>query len=447
MSIEHTLDSDIYTNKIEYFFTLLGPRFDLAVQLMEKSLEKHFGKKFKAIYVYSASPNEYFEKDNYIVLNAKALQVEDDLKTRTILLPEYEDINTEFSQSPFIQTIAKKLLKKQKGIFVYPFTSSFLKLCPSFKVIGANGDIVTYYDNKINQYYLFKKLGLPVNEAHIFKTKNSLIKNWKKGLPCYLTAAYTSGGNESGLIFSREMLEKFLAGLRGVNLKQSFMSARIFRNIVLAPNVNAIVIGKNQTKPLVITDQILRGNRYLGNIYPSKATTEIQKEIIDITTKVGDYLSIKGFRGLFGLDFLLNKDGKLVTVDLNPRRQGGYVCNIAALAKCEVNLTDLELKACLNEPIKENLSLDRLVCPNAWAHSKIKPHDVGGVISNEISHGDINKIFEEGQGDYYSSFYAKDSIFIDGYIGYSVSVGQSYNQVFENATLNANKVLGEVLFL
>jgi predicted ATP-grasp superfamily ATP-dependent carboligase len=445
--IENKLDPDIYSNKTQYFFTLLGPRFDLAVLQMQKSLEKQFHTKFKAIYVYSSSLNNYFRKDNYIILNEKASRIEKNLKNKVIYLPEYEDINAEFSKSKFISKISNNLFKKQKKIFVYPFTSSFLNLNNQLKIIAPDTKITTHYDNKISQCKLFKKLELPTNNFQIFKSVNELKKNWKKIIPCYLTASYSSGGNESNLIFTKEMLEEFLTGLRDINVRESFLSAAIFKNISLAPNINAIVIDKNNTKPLIITDQILRGNRYLGNIYPSKSSKLIQKQIIKITTKLGNYLSRKGYRGLFGCDFLVNKKGEIVIVDLNPRRQGGYVCNIAALNKVGINLTDLELKTYLNIPVTENLDYNKIQYPNFWAHSKVKPYEAGGIISSEVSSGNIQNIFKKGKGDYSSSFYAKNSMFIDGYIGYVVSVDDSYEKVFNKVILDSNKVLGKTLFL
>src|SRR3989344_1062172 len=261
-AIEVRLDKDLGKNKARYFFSLLGPRFDVMNELMVTSLEKRFGGKFKVIKVLSARPNRQYAKGNYIVINNHAKRVEAELKDQIIYQQEYEDLNTEFFNSPLIKDLSKKLLKKQDQIFVYSFTSSFMKPPKGFVVLGPQPELVTYYDDKIKHYELFGDLKLPRNEVKIFNSKEDLAKNYKKFLPSYISAAYTSGGNEARLVYDRLMLNKFFGGLRDVNVEEGrFLAARIFEKIVWAPNVNAIVTGVGKTHVLVVTDQILSGNR------------------------------------------------------------------------------------------------------------------------------------------------------------------------------------------
>ena len=322
---------------------------------------------------------------------------------------------------------------------------SFLKITdPQWLVLGPSPKIATYYDNKAQHYELFKKLNLPRNEARVFKDKDELLKK-NHTFPGYITASYTSGGNESGLIYSKGMLDNFLSRLRAVNTKDRFLVASIFEHIVTMPNVNAIVTGKNQTSILVISDQIMRGTRYLGNIYPSSISPKHIKQIKTITIKIGNYLSQEGYRGLFGCDFLINNKGKLVVVDLNPRRQGGYACNALALKALGVNLTDIELLCALGKVSKVNLSYDNIQYPAIWAHSKIKPNDPGQRINKETKKGSMVKVFSKQNGSYSGTFYKKDSIFIDGYIGYVITVGKNREKVYNLVTDTVNKLLKDTL--
>jgi len=289
--MDYRLEKDILTNKTRYFFSLLGPRFEAMNELMADSLSRHFGQKYKPIYIFSSHPNKQFAKENYIVLNEQAYAIEKDLKEDVVYLQEYEDLNEEFLSSPFIKKLSNQLFKKQGQIPLYSFTTSFLKVKGShWLVIGPSPTIATHYDNKIKHYELFEKLNLPRNKARIFKNKDDLLKK-NHTFPGYITASYTSGGNESGLIYSKKMLENFLASLRNINAKDGFLVADIFEHIATMPNVNAVVTGKNKTNILVISDQIMRGNRYLGNIYPSSISLKHIKQIKQITKKIGDYLS------------------------------------------------------------------------------------------------------------------------------------------------------------
>src|SRR3989338_3307417 len=443
--MDYRLDKDILTNKTQYFFSLLGPRFEAMNELMADSLSRHFSCQYKPIYIFSSHPNKYFAKENYIVLNEQASNIENDVRENVIYLQEYEDLNEEFVRSPFIKNLADRLLKKQEQLPIYSFTTSFLKIKdPRWLILGPSPKISTHYDNKAQHYELFEKLNLPRNKARIFNDKKELLKK-NHTFPGYITASYTSGGNESGVIYSKEMLNNFLSRLRPVNTKDRFLVASIFEHIVTMPNVNAIVTDKNKTSILVISDQIMRGTRYLGNVYPTSISQKHITQIREITTKIGNFLSRKGYRGLFGCDFLINDKDRLVVVDLNPRRQGGYICNTLALKAIGVNLTDIELSCVLEDTPSIDLTYGKIQYPVAWAHSKIKPYDPGQRIVRENKKGGIQEIFEKKSGDYFGTFYEKGSIFIDGYIGYVVAVGRNRKKVYESVLGTSDKQLKDTL--
>src|SRR3989338_3992738 len=126
--MEHRLGKDILTNKTKYFFSLLGPRFEVMNELMADSLSHHFNCQYKPIYIFSSHPNKHFAKENYIVLNERAYGIETDIGENVIYLQEYEDLNEEFVRSLFIKKLADGLLKKQTQLPVYSFTTSFLKI-------------------------------------------------------------------------------------------------------------------------------------------------------------------------------------------------------------------------------------------------------------------------------------------------------------------------------
>ncbi|HET9174198.1 MAG TPA: ATP-grasp domain-containing protein, partial [Candidatus Saccharimonadales bacterium] len=362
--------------------------------------------------------------------NKRGYKLAKELKKPVVFLPDYEDVNQEFAQDPFILKIAKKLREKQDTVFVYPFTTAFLDLpTPDFTVLGSNNELAKQLDNKINQLKLFKRLGLPHNKARIFDSKEDLLEHEYEAVPSYISAAYTSGGNESGLIYSPEMLHEFLAKLRLINKKNSFIVSDIFENIVLAPNVNSLVTGDGKVYTLVLSDQILQGNRYLGNTYPSVANENNRQEIYDITEKIGKYLAGQGYVGLFGLDFLINKAGELVVVDLNPRHQGGYSCNGLALTAKGLSLTDIELSVLLGEEVKLSQSeLDEQL-DFAWSHSKIMPNEKGQAIHSEYSRDSITTPFSSVGQSYVTEFYQEGSVFIEGYIGYQVHTANELSEL------------------
>lgn len=419
------LDDDIYTNKIEYFFSLHGPRFEYMNNSMATTLSKRFGKEFRPIRILNAWPSKQYDTGNYVILNKKSYKLAKDLGKPVVYLPDYEDVNVEFAQNKTIQSIASKLLKKQKTVYVYPFTTSFLDLHPdTFTVLGPDSKLAKKYDDKVCQKELFESLDLPRNKARVFQDEAALLANEADIIPCYLSAAYTSGGNESGLIYDSEMLHEFLARLRPVNKKSRFLVADIFEDLVLAPNVNALVTEQGNTYILVIADQILHDNRYLGNLYPSIAEDKHLKQIYDTTKILGNYLAKEGYKGLFGCDFLINRRGDLVVVDLNPRHQGGYACNGLALKQKSICLTDIELATYLgDEVVISQKELDKEL-DFAWSHSKLVPAEKGQTIHNEYLLNDIEKPFQAIGESFAAEFYRKGSVFIEGYIGYQVQTAK-----------------------
>lgn len=425
----------MFENDTQYFFSILGPRFDTMAEMMAKTLERKYKKTFKPIYIYSARPNKHFEKENYIVLNKKADEVEKSLKKSVVLLPEYEDTNIEFSSSPTIKKIIKKLLIKQENVFVFPFTTAFLDIKnPKVITIGGKREIAQKFDNKINQALLFKKLGLPVNKTKVYSGKKDFLKDLNKAVPCYLTAGHSSGGAEAGLVYSPKMAKLLLSKFRKINANGKLLAAEIFERIVFSPNSSAIVVGKGKVKIIAITDQIMRGTRYFGNVYPSVISEKHRRIIEDATIKVGKYLSNLGYRGLFGLDCLINSSGEIITTDLNPRHQGGYVCNAMILKYFGIDITEIELELALSG--ESNIWNGKKVdYPFAWSHSKIGPYEPGQHIQKIVRQGDISSIFLEGNGTFESIFYEKDAVFISGYIGYVISINKDRQASFEK-TMN-----------
>lgn len=430
--MDYKFDDDIYTNDVQYFFSLHGPRFEYMNSAMAVSLSKKFGGEFRPIRILNAWPSKTYKAPNYIVLNNRGYKLAKKLKKPVVFLPDYEDVNQEFAQSPFILKVASKLRKKQDTVFVYPFTTSFLDLpTTDFTVLGPNQVLAQSLDNKINQFRIFKRLGLPYNNARIFESKEDLLEHQHEVVPCFISAAYTSGGNENGLIYSPEMLNAFLSKLRLINKMNPVIVSDIFENIELAPNVNAVVTSDSKVFVLVLSDQILHGNRYLGNIYPSEASENNKNEIYAISEKIGKYLAKQGYVGLFGCDFLINKNGKLVIVDINPRHQGGYVCNALALGAKGISLTDLELNVLFGREVNLSQSTLDESLDFAWSHCKVVPHEKGQLIRAEIHRGSISATFSSIGQSFLTQFYRQGSVFVDGYIGYQVHTAA------ERSTLDA----------
>ena len=99
----------------------------------------------------------------------------------------------------------------------------------------------------------------------------------------------------------------------------------------LSFNVNAVAAGKGTAvgyPSVQIVGQPALGSRrggHCGNDF--SATAEVSRTLLDSireqTARIGDWMARRGYRGLFGLDFVVyDATGEACAVDLNPRWQG-----------------------------------------------------------------------------------------------------------------------------
>ncbi len=422
-------------NDAQYFVTFLADRFYPLNERFARAFEKRFGGVWKPIYILSGMPNELFRPENFLIVNRQH-------HPGTVCLQDYEDQNVEFSTSPKVKKMLKTLLKKQGRLFIVPFTASHLTIKMSgLTVIAPRADLAKKYDNKIEHIKLFERLGVATHRYAIFKNADDLRRHAPHLPACYLSAPFTSGGAEAGFVYGPADVEKFLTSLREVNAKGAILATRIVKDIILAPNVNAIVLGKDKVEVIAVADQVLHGNAYLGNIYPSKASKAMRAKMIEATKIVGRYLSRLGYRGLFGIDFLIDRKGGMYATDLNPRRQGGYFCNV--LMSKKVDLVDLEVAVALGEKIPA-ITMKDFQCAFAWGHSKIKPHGKARKIRKVLKNGDAEDPFHEVGAEFSAIFYEKDSVMESGSAGYYVVSGKSRSTVAKKTELEPERILKRV---
>jgi len=359
------------------------------------------------------------------VVNKELVDYQNVLNTSKVIYgQEYEDLNLEISESPEIEALVNRLSDKQDKIFYISFTSSFLKLKhPKLVVIGPKQEIASKYDNKLEQYKLFRSLGLPVINFREYSDLKSVELNEK--YPFFLTSLYTSGGCESSVIKDKPSLNKFYKHLREINRRGHLVASDYILDIIAVPNTNAMVVSKHDVRIISVTDQVLRGNVYLGNIYPSLVSKTINKKICDITKKVGIHLGRLGYKGIFGCDFIIDSNDNVYINDLNPRRQGGYLCNL--LLSKKVNLLEQELLLALGEDISDFNQEDFKV-DYAWGHSKIKLHyssqdtDQYRSLIRPINNSSLAEVFGKTGAEYTTTFYPEGYILTGGYPGfYAVS--------------------------
>lgn len=438
--ISYELDKDIFSNKKEYFFTFLSNRFELINDHLAELLAKKYNKKFEPIYVLSAEPGKYHQKTSYIIINRRLKDLRKKLiNKKLILLQDVEDLNNEFSESKFVNKLIEDLAKKQNQIFVISFSSFGLNIKNNKIVnIGPERELVEKYDNKIEQVKLFRKLKLPVNETRIYKDAESLMSA-KINYPSFISPSFTSGGSENAIIFSKKDLSVFFTRLRKINRNGEFFVARYIENVSSSPNSVGIICGKDDARVLCLTDQLIRGVKHTGNIYPSLASKKNKDKIISVTKKIGIYLSGLGFRGMYGCDFIIDGNEKLFVVELNPRRQSTYL--MTQLMSKKIDLLEAELLLAIGGGIPE-FNYDDIQGEYIWLHNKLKQNLKFQFLTKEFKINSENKPLEKIGEKFICSYFPTEYIMNDcNFFGYYIATGKSYEKVLENSKKEINEVL------
>lgn len=440
-------------NTTNYFFTLLDPRFDLLNIYLKDILEKIYGKRFEPIYILSNKVTERFKKERWLLLNSQVKMFKDQEEPNVIFIPKHEDLNEDFSNSYFINEIIRKLSKKQDIIYINAFTTSFFNInADNILFIGPNPRIATYFDSKVIQRILLKNLNLPIPAGKIFNNFSVVetAVESKKVKGFFISAEYGSGGFEVAAIRKSIDLNKFKKRIRPKNLKNRFIVTEILDKVV-APNATALILDNKNVFVISISDQIEIGTTYIGNIYPSCVCSQMQEKMIEYTRAIGLNLAKEGYRGFFGCDFVVTPEDKCYVVDINPRKQGGLLCNLLMFERLKPsgfpNLIELEFKATSGKEVKGNFrAFENPTINYYWAHCKIPPKEKNVKIKKEVSIGLEEECFSRIDSYSIKSFFPKESLFVHGSsLGSIIMTGKAYDELLSNILKKMEDVSQDLL--
>ena len=97
------------------------------------------------------------------------------------------------------------------------------------------------------------------------------------------------------------------------------------RKVKCSPNVLVVVpsgnISTDEVAVINVSDQIIKGTKYRGNVLPSSVSEKHFDEIVEISKRIGKELAKLGYCGIFGIDFIVSRENgeKVYPVELNLR--------------------------------------------------------------------------------------------------------------------------------
>lgn len=202
------------------------------------------------------------------------------------------------------------------------------KICElnEFNHIGNKWSLNRKFENKINFVEITGKLKIPNarSSVMILESFEAIGKYLGNGKKCVIQLPRGFSGNSTFLIGGKEDFDKVLKDYHGRSIKiAEYLAGETF-TINGCVGGNDICVGKPIYQITGLTD--FNGNELgtSGNdyAYPDKLGVDVREKIFNYTKMAGRYMKKEGYRGIFGLDFIVGKNGTVDLIEINPRLVG-----------------------------------------------------------------------------------------------------------------------------
>ncbi len=231
---------------------------------------------------------------------------------------------TAVSSNKTVLGLIDTILENQNQLYVNLYESVVEMTLDSIdrvSVLGPDKHIARQYNNKVFQRENLEDI-VPLIEGYCCKGRDAMLeitstlwKKWPEGV--FVSDAFSAGGADSALTFSQEEVEKKFTKPDSQYLITKYIPHD------LDPTVLAVVANEEEVFIAGIADQVIQdGNRFVGSTFPTVATEEQQEKLRKYTVAVGKELGKAGYRGIFGCDYLIDKEGDIHFLEINARKQG-----------------------------------------------------------------------------------------------------------------------------
>ena len=186
------------------------------------------------------------------------------------------------------------------------------------KLIGTDVKAIEKAENRDSFEKVMKDLKLlqPKGEA-VTNIQDGINAAKEIGYPVLVRPSYVLGGRAMQIVSNRKALEKYLKTAVEINVKQPVLVDKYIMGKEL--EVDAVCDGKDVFIPGIM-EHVEKTGIHSGDsisIYPTFSVSQKAKQdIIDYTIKLG--LGI-GIKGLYNIQFIVDKDENVYVIEVNPR--------------------------------------------------------------------------------------------------------------------------------
>ena len=321
--------SDIYFSNFQLeedteYFLYIGELKNYGLNnYLKEALSHIFSRKFDFIAIIP-DVFEQYDYENLIVINPHAKTFECQYGTHVCCRVSGHEFSASVSKNRQIRALVKRLLNRQKHIYIYMYESipeMTLDEIPGISILGPDKNIARQLNSKIYQYQHLKDI-LPVVDFRICHGFNSLIqtaeelfKSWPDGL--FVCREYSAAGVNSIVAHGiGDIKDKFNA------LDEPYLISRFIPHDH-DPTVLAVVASEEDVYIAGVADQrIEQENLFTGSVFPSVLDKKIIARLQEYTRSIGGWLAREGYRGIFGCDFIVKNNDEIWFIEINARKQG-----------------------------------------------------------------------------------------------------------------------------
>ena len=265
----------------------------------------------------------HYPHANLAVLNRESFYYQSSKGIQVNYRPSAGSFAREVSASSLAQELLERILSQQDSVFIHMFASRReMKLADGerVKLLGPDPTLAHHFNNKIIQYQMASQLGIPVPEGFcctcLEEALDSAQSFFRSGEEVFVTEAYSAAGSNSAFACDCEEIQQ-----RFVETDQPYLVTRRVPHSH-DPTVLALVANDQEVYVASVADQRMEENRFRGSTFPTVLEGKMIEQIKEYTRLVGKYMGARGYRGMFGCDYIVDENRQIYFVEINARKQG-----------------------------------------------------------------------------------------------------------------------------
>jgi hypothetical protein len=206
---------------------------------------------------------------------------------------------------------------------------ALVQLCARMGItcISSPPQLCDWLNNKVNFLSALAEVGLPQLNGRWVRLSDTSYAELETEIGTSLVAQRPRGCTGSGTFFigSAEDYARVVGECGDALMRVAADVGDLSLNINAIATEKGTAVGYPSVQLAGVPPLCRRRGQYCGNDYAATAGVEpkIVHDVVEQTARIGQWLASLGYRGQFGLDFVVeNGSNQAYAVDLNPRWQG-----------------------------------------------------------------------------------------------------------------------------